>query len=120
MDCNTEKISNMETSLQTNDINWRRHREWFKIFSVSCKALGKGKQFGNNEHSQNRTETMYQSCNTSRDSLVVQCWATGWVIQAEAGNFFLHHRVQNGSGAHPASYPMGTSGSFAGGKAAGA
>jgi len=21
--------------------------------------------------------------------------------------FFLHHRVQNGSGAHPASYPMG-------------
>jgi hypothetical protein len=25
-----------------------------------------------------------------------------------AGNFSLHHRVQNGSGAHPASYPMGT------------
>jgi hypothetical protein len=23
-----------------------------------------------------------------------------------AGNFSLHHRVQNGSGAHPASYPM--------------
>jgi hypothetical protein len=31
-----------------------------------------------------------------------------------------HHRVQNGSGAHPASYPMGTRGSFPGGKAAGA
>jgi hypothetical protein len=29
-----------------------------------------------------------------------------------AGNFSLHHRVQNGSGAHPASCP--------GGKAAGA
>jgi hypothetical protein len=29
---------------------------------------------------------------------------------AEAGNFSLHHRVQNGSGAHPASYPMGTRG----------
>jgi hypothetical protein len=27
---------------------------------------------------------------------------------AGAGNFFLHHRVQNGSGVHPASYPMGT------------
>jgi hypothetical protein len=27
---------------------------------------------------------------------------------AEAGNFSLHHRVQNGSGAHLASYPMGT------------
>jgi hypothetical protein len=35
-------------------------------------------------------------------------------------NFALHHRVQNGSGAHPASYPMGTRGSFLGGKAAGA
>jgi hypothetical protein len=36
-----------------------------------------------------------------------------------AGNFSLHHRVQNGSGAHPASYPMGNKGSFPGGKAAG-
>jgi hypothetical protein len=33
---------------------------------------------------------------------------------AGAGNFSLHHRVQNGSGAHPASYPMGTRGSFSG------
>jgi hypothetical protein len=32
----------------------------------------------------------------------------------------LHHRVQNGSGAHPASYQMSTRGSFPGGKAAGA
>jgi hypothetical protein len=39
---------------------------------------------------------------------------------AGAGNFSLHHRVKNGSGAHPASYPMGTTGSFSGGKAAGA
>jgi hypothetical protein len=39
---------------------------------------------------------------------------------AGAGNFFLHHRVQNGSGAHPDSYPMGTRGSFPEGKAAGA
>jgi hypothetical protein len=37
---------------------------------------------------------------------------------AGAGNFSLHHRVQNGSGAHPASYPMGTRGSLLGGKAA--
>jgi hypothetical protein len=34
--------------------------------------------------------------------------------------FPAHHRVQNGSGAHPASYPMGTMGSFLGDKAAGA
>jgi hypothetical protein len=35
---------------------------------------------------------------------------------AEAGNFSLHHRVQNGSGAHPASYPMGIRGYFPGSK----
>jgi hypothetical protein len=34
-------------------------------------------------------------------------------------NFSLHHRVQTGSGAHPASYPMGARGSFPRGKAAG-
>jgi hypothetical protein len=39
---------------------------------------------------------------------------------AGAGNFSLHHRVQNGSGAQPASYLMGTRGSFPRGKAAGA
>jgi hypothetical protein len=33
---------------------------------------------------------------------------------ARAGNFSLHHRVQNGSVAHPASYPMGKKGSFPG------
>jgi hypothetical protein len=38
---------------------------------------------------------------------------------AGAGNFSLHHRFQNGSGVHPASYPMGIRGSFPGGKAAG-
>jgi hypothetical protein len=38
---------------------------------------------------------------------------------AGAGNFSLHHRVQNGSEAHPASYPMGTRGSFPSSKAAG-
>jgi hypothetical protein len=39
---------------------------------------------------------------------------------AGAGNFSLHHRAQNGSGAYPASYPMGIRGSFPGRKAAGA
>jgi hypothetical protein len=32
-----------------------------------------------------------------------------------AGNFSLHHRVQTGSEAHPASYPVGNRGSFPGG-----
>jgi hypothetical protein len=31
-----------------------------------------------------------------------------------AGNFSLHHRVQTGSGAHPASYPVDCRGSFPG------
>jgi hypothetical protein len=45
----------------------------------------------------------------------------GSMVQFPAGaeNFSLHHRAQNGSGAHPPSYPMGTRGSFPGGKAAG-
>jgi hypothetical protein len=39
---------------------------------------------------------------------------------AGSGNFSLHHHIQNSSGAHPASYPMGTRVSFLGSKAAGA
>jgi hypothetical protein len=35
-------------------------------------------------------------------------------VPTGAGNFSLHHCVQNGSGAHPASYPMGTGVSFHG------
>jgi hypothetical protein len=38
---------------------------------------------------------------------------------AGAGNFSLHHRVQNGSGAHPASYPVVTGALYLGGKVAG-
>jgi hypothetical protein len=38
----------------------------------------------------------------------------------EGRNFSLRHRVQTGSGAHPASYPMGTRDFFLGGEAAGA
>jgi hypothetical protein len=37
---------------------------------------------------------------------------------AGAGKFSLRHRVQTGSGAHPASYPMGIWGYFSGVKAA--
>jgi hypothetical protein len=43
---------------------------------------------------------------------------SGIQFPAGAGNFSLHHLIQSGSGAHPASYPMGTRGSFPGGKAA--
>jgi hypothetical protein len=65
--------------------------------------------------------------NESRDSSVgialgyrQDDWGSRVRFPAGAGNFSLHHRVKNGSEAHPASYPMGTTGSFPGDKAAGA
>jgi hypothetical protein len=44
----------------------------------------------------------------------LDCLGSRIRFSAGAGNFSLPHRVQNGSGAHPASYPMGTGGSFPG------
>jgi hypothetical protein len=50
----------------------------------------------------------------------VQCltmgWTTGLRSPTGAGNFSSSPCVQTGSGAHPASYPMGTGGPFPGGK----
>jgi hypothetical protein len=43
-------------------------------------------------------------------------WSWVWVL-AGAGNSLIHC-VWSGSGAHPASYPVGTRGSFSGGKVA--
>jgi hypothetical protein len=48
----------------------------------------------------------------------LDAWGSRVRFPAGAGNFSLHHRVQNGSEAHPASYPMGTRGSIPGGIAA--
>jgi hypothetical protein len=45
-------------------------------------------------------------------------WGSRVQFPVGAGNFSLPHHVQNGSGAHSASYPMGTRGSFPGGKEA--
>jgi hypothetical protein len=46
----------------------------------------------------------------SADRSVVWRWATGWMIggssPGRAGNF-SRHRIQAGSGTHPASYPIG-------------
>jgi hypothetical protein len=58
----------------------------------------------------------------SRDSSVGI--ATGYGLDGQGlipgRDVSLLHSVQTGSGAHPASYPMGTGGSFPGDKAAGA
>jgi hypothetical protein len=65
-------------------------------------------------------------CNKCRDSSVGIALGYGLDdrgsrvrFPAGAGNFSLHHRVQNRSGSHPASYAMRNRGSFLGGKAAG-
>jgi len=39
-------------------------------------------------------------------------WMTGVLFPAGAGSFSLRHRVLTGSGAHPASYHMGTVSSY--------
>jgi hypothetical protein len=39
---------------------------------------------------------------------------SGVRFPAGAGNFSLHHRIQNGSGVHPDSYPMDKRASFSG------
>jgi hypothetical protein len=64
------------------------------------------------------------NCSTEFDSQCLQNFVLAWVsrfrLSARDGYFSLHNRFQNGSGAHPASYLIGTSGSFSGGKVAGA
>jgi hypothetical protein len=52
-------------------------------------------------------ETNLNDANNSFDEAVVIFIVPGFT-----------HRLKNGSGAHPASYPMGTRGYFPGGKAA--
>jgi hypothetical protein len=44
---------------------------------------------------------------------------SGVRVPTGSGNFSLHHRVQTGSGAHPAFYPMGFRGYFSESKVAG-
>jgi hypothetical protein len=65
--------------------------------------------------------------NNSEEAGVAQRYSAGlraeWSgVRVPAGDweFSLHHRVQTGSEAHPASYPMGTRGFLLGGKATGA
>jgi hypothetical protein len=43
-------------------------------------------------------------------------WTAGVRSPTEAEDFFSNLCVQTGSGAHPASYTVGTGGSFPGGK----
>jgi hypothetical protein len=74
-----------------------------------------------------RKMKLFTNCFKSRDSLVSMALGYGLAergfrvrFPAGAGSYSLPHRVQNDSGSHSASYPMGTRGSFSGAKAAGA
>jgi hypothetical protein len=49
----------------------------------------------------------------------LMAWMIGSSSPGRSWEFSLHYRVQTGSGDHPSSYPLGTRGSFPGGKAAG-
>jgi len=65
--------------------------------------------------------TKVKSCFITKDNIIKSVDDRGSRVRfpVGAGNFSLHHRVRNGSAAHPASYPMGARGSFPGGKATG-
>jgi hypothetical protein len=49
-----------------------------------------------------------QTKERSWDTSVSAVWTTMVRFSAVAENFFLRHRVQTGSGSHPASYPTGS------------
>jgi hypothetical protein len=65
--------------------------------------------------------TISESCDSSVSIALgyrLDNWGSRVHFLVGAGNFSLHHHIQNASGAHAASYPMGTRGSFPEGKAA--
>jgi hypothetical protein len=53
-------------------------------------------------------------------SAALRAGCSGVRVPVGAGNLSHHHRVQSGSGVHPASCRVGTRGSFPGGKPDGA
>jgi hypothetical protein len=73
-----------------------------------------------------KLQVYYHSHSLLRAGIAQSVWCcfTGWTngiwFRAGGENFSLHYRVQTGSRAHPASYPMGIGWSFPGSKAAGA
>jgi hypothetical protein len=52
--------------------------------------------------------------NYTYEAVIAQIGVLGFDSRRGTGNFSLHHRVQNGSEAHPASRPVGTRGFFLG------
>jgi hypothetical protein len=100
--CLVKHRDNLKTYFITCALPWSIHKHdqisEHRILIFVCRLIGEAKEIGNN--------------NLSFNPYVV--------FPAGFGDFSLHHRVKNGSGAHPASCPMGIRGFFPGGKAAGA
>jgi hypothetical protein len=102
----------------------RRKNPWNQEFNFNCVS-GSTLTFWSGRQKEIRINFRIV-CNEIRDSLVgiapgygLDDRGSGIRFPKGAGDFSLLHRVQTGSGAHPASYPLGKTGSFPGGKAAG-
>jgi len=57
--------------------------------------------------------------NTALKMFLIMGWTTGDRFLIGAKDFSVCHHIQTSSGVHPASYPVGTGGSFSGGVVAG-
>jgi hypothetical protein len=91
-------------------LSYEKHRDFTFTFNFTLPPIFPGRTSSGSRDSSVGTAL---GCGLdNRDSRVR--------FPAGAGNFSLHHRVQNGSGPHPTSYPMGTRGSFLWVKAVGA
>jgi hypothetical protein len=122
-------VPTSNTGVQYSEIVYGRflpHSDQFFVpYAVEKALLNK---LGNSEQHVSLPDTFYcsntfyKSCDSSVGIALgygLDGRGSGFRFPAEAGNFSSHHRVQNRSGAHPASYPMGMRSSFPGGKAAG-
>jgi hypothetical protein len=67
-----------------------------------------------------REKVIFSICSTSDPALWKNVNEKHSYIHVKGEEFSLLQSVQTGSEVHPTSYPMGTGGSFLGGKAAGA
>jgi hypothetical protein len=94
------------------------HLSFYDFYTCNSHCIITGWYFSSRRRRlSNRQRMTHSICYVFKNKYKVT-WS-GVRVPAGAGNFSFHHRVQNGSGARPASYPMGTRGSSPGVKAAG-
>jgi hypothetical protein len=94
-----------------------------KVFNVTERPAIQCKYVDGDGFRSFRRSFKYQlPSQVNRDSTVgtAMGWTAGVRFPAVVRDFSVLHNIQAGSGDHPASYPMGTRGSFPEGKVAGA